>query len=116
MIENNKAKRDHDGHDPRAGQVAQEDEENRDHQSHADQQVVQHVVRRHVHELGALVENLDLSSPWEGASPSGCASSFSRTALDTGSDFSYFRISTMPSTTSFSLFPSTSRPMIPRRG
>ncbi len=49
--------RDHDRHDARAGQVTQENEENGDHQPHADQQVMQHVMGRHVDQLGALVEN-----------------------------------------------------------
>ena len=41
------------------GQVAQEDEEDQDHESHADQQIVQDVVGRDVDELGALVEDAD---------------------------------------------------------
>ena len=40
----------------------------------------------------------------------------SSTAFDTSSDFSYFRMSTMPWTTSSSDFPFRSRPMMPSRG
>ena len=56
--------RDHDRHDPRAGEVAEEDEQDGDHQHHAHDQVVHHVVRRDVDEVGPLVEDPESSSPW----------------------------------------------------
>ena len=87
--------------DARARDIAQEDEEDDDHEPHADQQVVQHVVRRHVNQLGSLVEDPDSHTDGKQVR-SWISSSFFLTASETGSDFSYFRIRTMPSTTSFS--------------
>ena len=97
---------------PGAGDVAQEDEQDQDHQAHADDQVVEHVVRRHVDQVGPLVEGDDLHPLGEQACRSLSSSIFSWTVSEVGSDFSYFRISTMPSTTSFSPL----RPTTPSRG
>ncbi len=52
--------RDHQGHDQGAGKVSQEYEQDQDDQEHADDEVVHDVVRRHLHEVGPLVEWNDL--------------------------------------------------------
>ena len=57
--------RDHDRHDPRAGEISQEDEQDRDDQPHSHEQVVHDVIRRHVNELRALVEDLDSHPRWK---------------------------------------------------
>ena len=81
-------------------------------QADADEQVVQHVVRRDVDEVGPLVEDPDLHPLGEQLLALDLLPSSSATASAVGSDFSYFRIRTMPSTTSSS----SPRPTIPRRG
>ena len=48
------------GDDAGARKIAQEDEEDGDHEADADKQVVQHVVSRDMHEVRALVEYADL--------------------------------------------------------
>ena len=93
-------------------QVAEEDEEHGDDQADADEQVVEHVVRRDVDEVRPLVEDRESSSPWAEAFSCSISAIFSATASAVGRDFSYFRISTMPSTTSSS----SPRPTIPWRG
>ena len=94
--------RDDQRHDRRADEVAQEDEEDRGDQGHAHDQVVQDVVRRDVDQVGPLVEDADATFPWGAGGVARSPRSFSPTALATSSDFSYFRIRTMPSTTSSS--------------
>ena len=42
---------------PALDKVAQENEQNHDHQDHAFDQVVQHVVRRDLDQVGALIED-----------------------------------------------------------
>ena len=54
--------RNHDRDDACARQITEENEENRDHQSHADQQVVQDVMGRHVNQLGPFIEYPQLHS------------------------------------------------------
>src|SRR5262249_14113360 len=51
--------RNHDGHDPRTGEVTQKNEEDGDDQAHAHQQIVHNVMCRHMDELGAPVEDPD---------------------------------------------------------
>ncbi len=51
--------RDHDRNDARARQVAEEHEQDEDHQRHADDEVVDHIVGRDVHQVGPLVEDAE---------------------------------------------------------
>ena len=58
-----KRERDDQGDDAGARQVAEEDEEDGDHQADADKQVVQHVMRRDVDEVRPLIEDPDPHAP-----------------------------------------------------